>query len=100
MEMKEYNLTTEAYKAHNDLEKQERDEMVYKTFVGLVVGHRRGIYANDMKIRLSFYDGDVMRQCLEQMECEGVLSLMRHEMGTTRILCIELKQADWGLFRK
>lgn len=98
--MKEYNLTTDAYKAHNDLEKVERDEMVYKTFVGLVQGHRREIYANDMKIRLSFYDGEMMRRCLEQMECEGVLSMMRHEMGTTRVLVIELRQDDWGMFRK
>lgn len=98
--MKEYNLTTDAYKAYNDVEKTERDEMVYKTFMGLVEGHRRGVYTNDMKIRLSFYDEEVMKRCLEQMDCEGVLSLMRHEMGTTRVLVIELKQTDWGLFRK
>lgn len=98
--MKEYNLTTESFKAHNDLEKAERDEMAYKTFIGLVEGHRRGTYSNDMRIRLSFYSRDLMTQCMDRMECEGVLSLMHHEMGTTRVLVIELRQADWGLFRK
>lgn len=96
--MKEYNLTTEMFKAQNELEQRERDEMVYYTFMGLVAAHRRGVYASDMKIRLSFYSGDLMKQCLEQMDCDGVLALMRHEMGCTRVLTIELKQENWGMF--
>lgn len=96
--MKEYNLTTEMFKAQNELEQAERDEMVYTTFMGLVAAHRRGVYANDMKIRLSFYDGEVMKRCMEQMDCDGVLALMRHAMGTTRVLTIELKQDNWGIF--
>lgn len=96
--MKEYNLTTEVFKAQNELEQRERDEMVYTTFMGLVAAHRRGVYANDMKIRLSFYSGDLMTQCMEQMDCDGVLALMRHEMGTTRVLVIELNRENWGIF--
>lgn len=96
--MKELRFYAAESLAHNEIEKEERDSLTIQEVMNICKMHRAGLVTDDYRIFVSFFNVDALTLLMNEMQADGTLGLMHHEMGTTRVLMIELVHANWGLF--
>lgn len=96
--MKELRFYANEAMAHNEFEKSDRDAQILLRVLNMCKLHRLGLLINDYRIYVSFYNANVLELLMNTMQADGILSLMHHETGSTRVLMVELVRANWGLY--